>query len=80
MNILIYPSTADIGNVVGLCGNFNGDKDDDLEHSDGGITEYEYEAYSFWGWIWYYFPDPDSFSASWGYVLYTNLFRVTHDI
>lgn len=30
MNIDIYPSPSEMNNIEGLCGNFNGDKGDDL--------------------------------------------------
>lgn len=70
MNIFIYPSPADVGRVVGLCGNFNGDKYDDLVHGNGQTSpvEYVYYEYEWWGWVftWWYFPDPDEFSGSWG--------------
>lgn len=58
MNIFIFPTPSDMYNVEGLCGNFNGDFDDDLVHSDGSISPTFYN----WGF------EPDEFSASWGYV------------
>lgn len=70
MNILIYPSPADVGKVEGLCGNFNGEYLDDLYHRDGTndpvvYEEYVYEYYG-WTWTFSYLPDPDEFSRSWG--------------
>lgn len=56
MNLLIYPSPNDIGQVEGLCGNFNGDRYDDLIHRDTGRVD----PYSSW---WNYYPD--DFSMSW---------------
>lgn len=60
MNIQIYPSPEDMGKTEGLCGNFNGDRHDDLRHRDGTLTESR-------GWYWWWWwDDPDDFSTSWG--------------
>jgi len=60
MNIQIYPSPEDMGKLEGLCGNFNGDRSDDLRHSDGTLTQS-----SNWYW-WWWWDDPNEFSSSWG--------------
>lgn len=60
MNIQIYPSTSDIGQLEGLCGDYNGRLDDDLLHSDGSRTTVNVDYYRD--------TNPDAFSASWGYA------------
>lgn len=60
INIFIYPTPSDMYNVEGLCGNFNGDFNDDLVHSDGSTSP----TLFYWGF------EPDKFSASWGYKYY----------
>lgn len=73
MNIFIYPSPSDSGKLRGLCGNFNGDVQDDLRKSTDEIVsvhDYDYYSYDYYWWEGYksYFiwDDPDGFSGSWG--------------
>ncbi|XP_060602735.1 uncharacterized protein LOC132755828 [Ruditapes philippinarum] len=47
MNIDVYMSPKDFGNVAGLCGNFDGDRSNDLEHRDGTISYDNNRSYRF---------------------------------
>ncbi|XP_060586574.1 uncharacterized protein LOC132742244 [Ruditapes philippinarum] len=47
MNIDVYMSPKDFGNVAGLCGNFDGDRSNDLEHRDGTISYDDNRSYNF---------------------------------
>ncbi|XP_060574456.1 uncharacterized protein LOC132732110 [Ruditapes philippinarum] len=47
MNIDVYMSAKDFGNVAGLCGNFDGDRSNDLEHRDGTISDDNNRSYKF---------------------------------
>jgi hypothetical protein len=47
MNIDVYMSAKDFGNVAGLCGNFDGDISNDLEHRDGTISDDYNRSYKF---------------------------------
>ncbi|WAR01759.1 VWDE-like protein [Mya arenaria] len=62
LNIDIYPSPDDFGQVEGLCGNFNGDPTDDLAYRDTGDLWVPTDSNDrVWSWAVY----PDSFSFSW---------------
>jgi hypothetical protein len=56
MNIDVYMSPKDFGNVAGLCGNFDGDRSNDLEHRDGTISYDNNRSYKF--------------ADSWRYVMF----------
>lgn len=51
LNVEIYPTAADLKNVDGLCGFFDGDQDNDLRRKNGQV-----DSYSLY---------PDEFSKSW---------------
>ncbi|XP_052799086.1 uncharacterized protein LOC128230682 [Mya arenaria] len=62
LNIDIYPSPDDFGQVEGLCGNFNGDPTDDLAYRDTGDLWVPTDSSDrVWSWAVY----PDTFSFSW---------------
>ncbi|XP_052271710.1 uncharacterized protein LOC127872419 [Dreissena polymorpha] len=61
MNVYIYPSPADMNNVEGLCGHFNGNWSDDFVHRNGAKT---LSHSSYWRW-WWWGGDPVDFSKSW---------------
>ena len=63
MNVYIYPSPADMNNVEGLCGHFNGNWSDDFVHRNGAKTQSQ--SY-YWRW-WWWGGDPVDFSKSWQY-------------
>ncbi|XP_060586572.1 uncharacterized protein LOC132742242 [Ruditapes philippinarum] len=47
MNIDVYMSPKDFENVAGLCGNFDGDRSNDLEHRNGTISYDDNKSYRF---------------------------------
>ena len=60
VNVNIYASPADVNNVEGLCGYFNGDITDDFRLREGGYDNVQ-PAYRWWWW--YYVPQ--EFPLSW---------------
>lgn len=62
VNVYIYPSPADMKEVEGLCGNFDGNIYGDLIHSDGKVTS----GYNYYWWWWWYIYDAEDFIRSWG--------------
>ncbi|KAH3700504.1 uncharacterized protein LOC127859566 [Dreissena polymorpha] len=63
MNVDIYPSPHDINQVEGLCGNYNGDPEDDFIMRNSGtlLTPSSDNSKRIWPWGVY----PDEFSFSW---------------
>jgi hypothetical protein len=64
MNIDVYMSAKDFGNVAGLCGNFDGDASNDLEHRDGTISNDKNRSYKFadsWRFVVLSFNSPNLF-------------------
>ncbi|XP_053404618.1 uncharacterized protein LOC123553955 isoform X2 [Mercenaria mercenaria] len=59
VNVFIFPSPADVGNIKGLCGTLNGDIHDDFTHEDGSVSATD--VY-WWGWQ---IGEPTDFADSW---------------
>lgn len=69
MNVYIIPAQSDFNKSSGLCGNYNGDKDDDTMLRGTNILSSS-EASRGTGWWWWMWPSdyfyPDDFAFSWG--------------
>ncbi|XP_052245778.1 uncharacterized protein LOC127854763 [Dreissena polymorpha] len=63
MNVDIYPSPHDFNQVEGLCGNYNGNPDDDFIMRDSGTLWTP--SFDNSDRVWYWAVYPDEFSFSW---------------
>ncbi|KAH3800311.1 hypothetical protein DPMN_153944 [Dreissena polymorpha] len=63
MNVDIYPSPHDFNQVEGLCGNYDGNPDDDFIMRDSGTLWTPSSDNS--DRVWYWAVYPDEFSFSW---------------